>query len=140
LRWPLLLNDLDSTPGLLAELQRLAIDPSAPPTDPPDNIATAALKRWQSRPNLMKFLRVGCTPENSQQDRLNWNMELVDVSRLLQVSPLFKHRNPDRGAAGGFPKEEMEAKPRVFDAEVKEAAEATDRSEAQVARPSVEYV
>lgn len=98
LRWPLLLNDLDANPGLLKELQRLAIGPGGVPSDAAGaapNASTAAFRRWQTRPNLIKFLAVGCIPGNPDYDpELNWSVELVDVSRLLQVSPLFKHRDP----------------------------------------------
>jgi hypothetical protein len=80
LRWPLLMADLDTSPELLTNLQKLAIDPAA--VIEPKSIL---LDRWSARKDLMSFLMVGIN--SPTVDRAVWSLELVGVTDLLRVLP-----------------------------------------------------
>src|SRR5262249_2883640 len=110
LKWPLLIADLDEEPRLLTHLQRLALHQSvsaSSPNEPSaaneqsrtpiDEVAreleqTLGMQRWARRPDLMRFLRVGCVANNdaavvmvAKEDV--WSLADLDLTKLLNTAP-----------------------------------------------------
>jgi hypothetical protein len=86
LRWPLLLAQIENVPGLLADLQKLAVEP--PQADDPK--ISRALRYWMTRwPDLMPFLAKNVTREDV--DTSAWSLSRVDVPHLLQVLPKVRN-------------------------------------------------
>ncbi|MCK5661051.1 MAG: SUMF1/EgtB/PvdO family nonheme iron enzyme, partial [Methanosarcinales archaeon] len=81
LKWPLLLNDLDSDRSLLTQLQEAALDSKSEM----DN-------HWFKEEKLMELLRVGLIKNDSFDtsfgpDMHKYSLSGINVDKLLQVSP-----------------------------------------------------
>ncbi|MCK5341968.1 MAG: SUMF1/EgtB/PvdO family nonheme iron enzyme, partial [Candidatus Heimdallarchaeota archaeon] len=81
LKWPLLLNDLDSDRSLLAKLQEAAL-----------NSKSEMDNHWFKEEKLMELLRFGLIKNDSfdtslESDVYKYSLSELNVDKLLQVSP-----------------------------------------------------
>lgn len=116
MQYPLLRIDLEDNNALLANLQRYALNPSWPNSKSEEEAHSAdtakhegydnTTKYWGSNPKLIQLLRIGLHMHETRQrqdakqngDSLelessnskNYNLEKIDVKKLLQVSSTVK--------------------------------------------------
>lgn len=88
LRWPILLAEMDAIPTLLADLQKLAVDPTQP--EDPAQISPI-LRRWMRRSDLIGFLAKGVKADTLETSE--WSLAKVNVPQLLQVLPQVRNVN-----------------------------------------------
>ncbi len=88
LRWPILLAEMEAIPTLLADLQKLAVDPTQP--EDPAKISPI-LRRWMRRADLIGFLANGVKVDTLETSE--WSLARVNVPQLLQVLPQVRNVN-----------------------------------------------
>jgi hypothetical protein len=89
LRWPLLLVDLETDPGLLARLQKLAwrADRAVDKSDP-------TLEYWASKSNLVEMIAFPSRggPDLPEATKAMYGLDRIDIERFLRIAPPVRGR------------------------------------------------